>query len=296
MFRALFRRLTFVVSLVVLLSIALSSVAPTASAKSLSKCPGILDPSGYCHLYVATNVPAPNGGTADTVTEGAYGNFGQYHPYVDKGDLESLAQITVDDGTHAVEVGWYSYYGSTKSVIFVATRDLGNKTTCIVQLIQGTSNGWTCDFISFRAFNTTGYYPGYPIPPNAPPAFIYVLNTGDYIYIQYGADWLGQIPVSHWSGQSFGPVKTGEWQGEVAVKNPVSTSTAMGNGICGSSSDSATIDSMTWFVGQSGSGTFQPVNAPSSTFTVTIPSYYNYGHLNGSSFTYGGPGAHKPSC
>jgi hypothetical protein len=284
MFRAFFQRLPLLASLVVLFVVSLSLVTPTAQAN------GQVCSLNCEHLYVIATVNAPTG------TEGAYGDFDQYHPTLGATDQESLAQIDMDDGTHIVEVGWVSRPGKASSEIFVETRDLGNNSSCFVQLIQGTTNGWTCDFISFSAFNTTGYKPGSPVPSNGTSALIYLLNTGTDIYIQYGADWLGRIPNTHWSGGSFSSVKEAQWFGEVAVTNRKATHTQMGNGICGSNTGSAHISSMTWFIGQSGSGSFYPVNAPSSALTATFSSDYNPGHFDGNSFAYGGPGAHHPPC
>jgi hypothetical protein len=293
MLRAFFRRLPLAASLVVLLTISLSSVVPTQAAfakSTAAHCKGNTDSFGQCHLGVAATVTPPPG------TEGAYGVFDQYHPKVDSVDELSLAQIAITDGIHMVEVGWISRPNIASSVIFVNVRDNINLptggTSCYVQKVNGS---WTCGFTSFSAFNTTGYYPGHSVDPKT-QALIYLLNTETDIYIQYGNDWLGKITNTYWLSGSFGPVTLAQWQGEVAVKNQYTTHTEMGDGTCGSAPGSAGINSMTWFVGESGSGTFQPVNAPQSSITADFSYDYNSGHPNGNSFTYGGPGAHIPPC
>jgi hypothetical protein len=288
MFRALFRRLPLAASLVVLLSVSLSSVVFAKAQATGQTCAKNPYSTTLCdHLYVAASVTAPNGGTADTETEGAFGVVGQYHPKVGQTDAESLAQIDIFDGTHFVEVGWVSLPGSTSSVIFVATRD--NDTLCVVQPLKGGSTGWTCGFTAFGSFNTTHYYPGSTVPSDGTPASLYLLNTGTDIYIQYGNDWLGKITNTFWLSGSFGPVTLAHWQGEVEVNKATesATRTEMGNGKCGSAPNSATISSMEWFIGQSGSGSFYPVNA--SSLTVTKPSFYNSGQFTGTALTMADP-------
>src|SRR5437016_6012914 len=134
MLRAIFRRLTLAASLVVLLSISLSFGVPTHVAFAKTQIPAKTcsqSDSNCTRYYVAAHVTAPNGGTADTETVGAYGIVGQYHPKVGANDAASIAQIDIFDGTHYVEVGWASLQGSASSVIFVAIRDGQN--LCVVQ-------------------------------------------------------------------------------------------------------------------------------------------------------------------
>lgn len=299
MFHALFRRLPLAASLVMLLTISLSFGSPTHMAFAKTQVPdasSCLKPTrDTCqHEYVMSTVNAPPG------TIAAFGLFDQYHPIVGRTDGESLAELDMTDGTHMVEVGWVSLPGSTSSVIFVETRDLGNNTSCFVQLIQGTTNGWTCDFISLSATSLTGYKPGSPIPSDGTNTVFNILNLNSYVWVQLGGDWLGYITPNHWSGGSFGLVTFAQWFGEVAVTTPKATSTEMGDGQCGSATGSAKIFEMSWYVGQYGSGSYQPVNAPQSSLTATYAPDYNYGQFSGTGvfygFTYGGPGAHRPPC
>ena len=302
MLRAIFRRLTLAASLVVLLSISLSFGVPTHVAFAKTQIPAKTcsqSDSNCTRYYVAAHVTAPNGGTADTETEGAYGIVGQYHPKVGANDAASIAQIDIFDGTHYVEVGWASLQGSASSVIFVAIRDGQN--LCVVQRQSSSSTGWTCGFTAFGAFNTTHYYPGSAVPSDGTPAALYLLNTGTDIYIQYGNDWLGRITNSIWLSGSFGPVTLADWQGETVVNTLtyLFTRTPMGDGICGTASGSDSFYGMQWFVGQVYYGSFQPVNAPQSSLTESNAKYYNYGQFNSSGinyFSFGGPGFHQPWC
>jgi hypothetical protein len=315
MFRALFRRLTLAASLVVLLSVSLSWVVPTASAKSLasSPCPviqGSGDTSGHC--YVSLDVTAPAGGS----NLGASASMQIFKPTVAPGDLESVSQMTIFGcwpscskltPSFDIEVGWIvdpafpwidpngTVYRDSNTHLFVFVRNSlygAPDNACMVQ------PAWTCGFVPYGgAIDHPGEVLLTASPTNASQVpvshFVIVYSNGNW-WIQYNSEWLGYID-GHWFNSEFNSVAAAEWSGEVAVYSN-QPATQMGSGTCGTvTNTSTTFSAHMYGMLFAESGYTVPALSKSlkSKQTVTAKKYYNgsfYSESDGSStLSYGGP-------
>jgi len=264
----------------------LSSGTPTASAKSLA--------TDGTHYYVAETANAPSGAF------GASAYMDIWHPFVNTatGDIESLAQIAVFNGsptlfgityTKDIEVGWVvapGQYGDYAPHLFVYVRDFwkgGGNSACLVQNDASSSTGWSCGFVPFTGAND---WPGEPlILSDGTVKTFYTAHYPGCWLIQYDANWIGCISDSWFNDGhgTFTSVAAAQWQGEV---DEFSQTTYMGNGNCGTKSNSAHIYTMgiettsgTKFLSQ-----LHPV------FAHRSPQLYNGKTFdNGNSLAYGGP-------
>ncbi len=205
MLRAFFRRLPLAASLVVLLSVSLSSLAPTVSARRVPPSPCdkyVNDP--YLHCYVTLDDIAPSGSNL-----GISADMEIFTPTVASGDLESLDQMVIfgcpsscaQSEPFDIEVGWivdprlpwmYPNGSSdpgdpyTHLFIFVRNSQLApsKDATCLVHF---TGTGWTCGFNSNYP-NGSPDFPGEVLSITNPPTASQV-TVGHFVIVYSNGSW-----------------------------------------------------------------------------------------------------------
>jgi len=206
---------------------------------------------------------------------GAQGYLSQHGPYLSPSDHHTLAEIAGQsgDGKQIVEVGWTvdrGLNGDSNPHLFVFSW---------VNQVPNCYNG--CGYVQY----SSTLYPGMTVASNGSQHLYAIEYYAGNWWLYYDTQWIGYFPGSIWSnkGVTFTQVGLIQWFGEVSSGG--GSNTQMGNGIFGSNSGSASVNSAAVITTPSSS-----VSA-SATLNATDPSCYNYGWITQRySFRYGGPG------
>jgi hypothetical protein len=252
-------------------SVSKTNVTPpiiSASSPTYSSIP--VNVSGGFDYYYVGSYQYANGTGASMVTT-------QEAPVVPEPagqNNHSLIELSVQSANaqQIIEVGWIvdsAQYGDSSPHLFVY-HWINGSPTCYSEASD------ECGFVQVSGTNS----PSEALAVGASATYEINYSGGNW-NIYYNGDEVGYFPGSLWSG-TYTQMGFTQAFGEVA-ENPANTAGCiqMGNGIAGSSADSARISSF---------GLLGSSSAPSLKFQVTSPSSYSIGSTSSNGFSLGGPG------